>query len=110
MSRDDEFIDMEEEVHVSGEPSALVPDGVGETAQEPTAEEQGTAESSEGGGESLERYLREVSRWSLLSAEAERDLARRTAKGDAAALEDLINRNLRLVVYWAKRYRSSGLP
>jgi len=67
-------------------------------------------ESVEPAGESLERYLREVSQWSLLSAEAERDLARRTAKGDPSALEDLINRNLRLVVYWAKRYRSSGLP
>jgi len=67
-------------------------------------------ETEEPSGESLERYLREVSQWSLLSAEAERDLARRTSKGDPAALEDLINRNLRLVVYWAKRYRSSGLP
>ena len=69
------------------------------------------AEQSEAtGGESLERYLREVSRWDLLTPDAERQLARRTAKGDQAALEDLINRNLRLVVYWAKRYRSSGLP
>ncbi len=65
---------------------------------------------TESTGESLELYLREVSRWSLLSPEAERDLARRTAKGDPEAIEDLINRNLRLVVYWAKRYRASGLP
>ena len=80
---------------------------------EPTAvSEVGTetSENPEPRGESLERYLREVSRWSLLSAEAERDLARRTARGDARAIEDLINRNLRLVVYWAKRYRSAGLP
>src|SRR5262245_38770615 len=75
---------------------------------EPTNPE--AEQAAETGGESLERYLREVSRWSLLTAEAERDLARRAAKGDPAALEDLINRNLRLVVYWAKRYRSSGLP
>ncbi len=68
------------------------------------------AERSEPGSESLELYLREVSRWSLLSPEGERDLARRTAKGDPKAIEDLVNRNLRLVVYWAKRYRSSGLP
>lgn len=65
---------------------------------------------SDTGGESLEQYLREVSRWSLLTAEAERSLARRIAKGDSSALDDLINRNLRLVVYWAKRYRSSGMP
>ncbi len=67
-------------------------------------------EEPEPGGESLELYLREVSQWSLLSPEAERELARRTAKGDPKAIEDLIKRNLRLVVYWAKRYRSSGLP
>ncbi len=67
-------------------------------------------QSETAGGESLERYLREVSRWDLLTPEAERQLARRIAKGDPAALEDLVNRNLRLVVYWAKRYRSSGLP
>ena len=68
------------------------------------------AEETETGGESLERYLREVSRWSLLTPEAERELAQKTCKGDPRALEDLVNRNLRLVVYWAKRYRSSGLP
>jgi len=67
-------------------------------------------ESSEPTGESLELYLREVSRWALLSPEAERELAQRTAKGDPEAIEDLVNRNLRLVVYWAKRYRTSGLP
>jgi len=60
--------------------------------------------------ESLEQYLREISRWELLSPEAERALAKRTSKGDAVALEELIQRNLRLVIYWAKRYRSAGLP
>jgi len=64
----------------------------------------------ESGGESLEMYLREVSRWDLLTPDAERQLAKRTAKGDPRAIEDLVNRNLRLVVYWAKRYRAAGLP
>src|SRR5262245_11653653 len=41
------------------------------------------------GGESLERYLREVSQWSLLTADAERELARRIAKGDTDALDEL---------------------
>ncbi len=61
-------------------------------------------------GESLEQYLREISQWELLSPQAERDLAKKTAKGDPAALEELVLRNLRLVIYWAKRYRSAGLP
>ncbi len=60
-------------------------------------------------GESLEQYLREISRWDLLSAEAERSLARKIARGDNEALDELILRNLRLVIYWAKRYRSTGL-
>ena len=78
-------------------------------AGRPTAQGE-TLETVETGGESLERYLREVSRWDLLTADAEKMLARRIAKGDPEALEDLVNSNLRLVIYWAKRYRSSGLP
>lgn len=61
-------------------------------------------------GESLEQYLREISSWELLSPQAERDLAKKTSKGDPEALEELVLRNLRLVIYWAKRYRSAGLP
>jgi RNA polymerase primary sigma factor len=61
-------------------------------------------------GESLEQYLREISRWQLLTPEGERAIAKKTAKGDPKALEELIQRNLRLVIYWAKRYRSAGLP
>lgn len=60
--------------------------------------------------ESLEQYLREISRWDLLTPEAERALARRISKGDNVALDELIQRNLRLVIYWAKRYRTAGLP
>jgi len=51
-----------------------------------------------------------VSRFELLSAPAERALAHRTARGDPAAQEEMISRNLRLVIYWAKRYRTSGMP
>jgi RNA polymerase primary sigma factor len=71
---------------------------------------EGSESVAGGGGESLERYLREVANWDLLSADGERALARRTVKGDPEALEEMVNRNLRLVVYWAKRYRGSGLP
>ncbi|HET6372322.1 MAG TPA: sigma-70 family RNA polymerase sigma factor, partial [Candidatus Polarisedimenticolia bacterium] len=85
------------------------PDGT-DIAEGETATVKLEPGAPEPGGESLELYLREVSKWSLLSPEAERELARRTAKGDPAAIEDLVNRNLRLVVYWAKRYRASGLP
>ncbi len=90
-------------------PEDLVQDIPASPEVEPSSRRE-AAEETETGGESLERYLREVSRWSLLTPEAERELAQKTCKGDPRALEDLVNRNLRLVVYWAKRYRSSGLP
>ena len=73
---------------------------------EPTAKAEPVAETAE----SLEQYLREISRWSLLTPEGERAIAKKTSKGDQKALEELIQRNLRLVIYWAKRYRSAGLP
>jgi RNA polymerase sigma factor (sigma-70 family) len=61
-------------------------------------------------GEGLGRYLHEVSNWSLLSAEGEQVLGRQIAEGDPSALRELVERNLRLVVYWARRYCHAGLP
>jgi RNA polymerase primary sigma factor len=84
-----------------------------EAAPAGSAAEETAAPAADGGtetGESLEQYLREISRWQLLTPEGERAIAKKTAKGDPRALEELIQRNLRLVIYWAKRYRSAGLP
>lgn len=57
-----------------------------------------------------EVYLRQIERIPLLTPERERELARRLIRNDdAAAREDLINANLRLVVSIAKRYMRPGL-
>ena len=45
-----------------------------------------------------------------LTPEEERALLARMSAGDPAAREALITHNLRLVVYLAKKYESSGLP
>ena len=45
-----------------------------------------------------------------LTPEQEKVLLSRMAAGDAAARDDLITHNLRLVVYLAKKYESSGVP
>ena len=45
-----------------------------------------------------------------LTPEQEKDLLARMAAGDAAARDELITHNLRLVVYLAKKYESSGVP
>ena len=60
--------------------------------------------------ELLPSYLARIARGELLSAEEEIDLSRRARAGDVAAQKELIERDLRLVVSAAKRYRGMGLP
>lgn len=54
-------------------------------------------------------YLDEINRYPLLSAEEERDLARRIDNGDSLAKNKMIESNLRLVVNIAKQYSNCGL-
>jgi RNA polymerase primary sigma factor len=58
---------------------------------------------------SLDRYLNEIGKVDLLSADEEVELARRIKKGDQQALETLTKANLRFVVSVAKQYQSQGL-
>jgi RNA polymerase primary sigma factor len=60
--------------------------------------------------ELLVGHLRRLGRGTLLTPEEEMDLGRRARAGDARARALLIERNLRLVVSVAKRYRGLGLP
>jgi RNA polymerase primary sigma factor len=61
------------------------------------------------GVDALELFLDEVSRFPLLSAGEEIELAKRLERGDKGAKDRMINSNLRLVVSIARRYRSSQL-
>lgn len=58
---------------------------------------------------SFERYLQEIGREELLTAEEEVELARKIKNGDNKALEKLTKANLRFVVSVAKQYRNHGL-
>lgn len=58
---------------------------------------------------SLDKYLHEIGKVELISAEEEVELARRIKKGDTVALEKLISANLRFVVSVAKQYQNQGL-
>ncbi len=59
--------------------------------------------------ESLEKYLREISRVDLITVDEEVLLARRIRNGDQNALDKLIGANLRFVVSVAKQYQNQGL-
>ena len=63
-----------------------------------------------GAPELLAGYLERAGRRRLLTPEEEAALGRRARAGDVAAQKELIERNLRLVVSAAKRYRGMGLP
>ena len=59
--------------------------------------------------EALEKYLSEIGKEELLSADEEVELAQRIRKGDKKALEKLTKSNLRFVVSVAKQYQNQGL-
>jgi RNA polymerase primary sigma factor len=58
---------------------------------------------------SLDKYLQEIGRVDLISADEEVELARRIRNGDRAALERLTKANLRFVVSVSKQYQNQGL-
>jgi RNA polymerase primary sigma factor len=59
---------------------------------------------------SLARYLGQIARGRLLTHEEEIDLGRGARAGDETARSELIEKNLRLVIPVAKKYRGMGLP
>lgn len=59
--------------------------------------------------QSLDKYLQEIGKVDLITAEMEVELAKRIKQGDAIALEKLTKANLRFVVSVAKQYQNNGL-
>jgi RNA polymerase primary sigma factor len=59
--------------------------------------------------QSLEKYLQEIGKVELVTAEEEVQLAERIRQGDQRALDRLTRANLRFVVSVAKQYQNQGL-
>jgi RNA polymerase primary sigma factor len=58
---------------------------------------------------SLDKYLQEIGKVDLITADEEVSLAQRIRQGDRAALEKLTKANLRFVVSVSKQYQNQGL-
>jgi RNA polymerase primary sigma factor len=59
--------------------------------------------------QSLDKYLQDIGKEELITAEEEVELARKIKQGDQLALEKLTRANLRFVVSVAKQYQNQGL-
>ena len=71
-----------------------------------TSSKRIAASSDEG---SLDQYLREISRYPLITQDEEVALARRIRERDEEALDKLVRSNLRFVVSVAKKYQNQGV-
>ena len=58
---------------------------------------------------SLDKYLADIAREDMVTAEEEVILAQRIKAGDEVALERLVRANLRFVVSVAKQYQNQGI-
>ena len=59
--------------------------------------------------ESFHKYLQEIGKMDVVSADMEVELSRKIKNGDMIALEKLTKANLRFVVSVAKQYQNHGL-
>jgi RNA polymerase primary sigma factor len=94
----------------SGDPQLeLVPENGGapaEAAEEEPRDEPGAAETAD----PLKLYVRQIGDGRLLTAQEERELARRKDEGDEEAKRRLIESNLRLVMSITRNYTKAGVP
>ena len=67
---------------------------------------RGSSVSDEG---SLDQYLREISKYPLITQDEEVRLAQRIRTGEEEALDKLVRSNLRFVVSVAKKYQNQGV-
>ncbi len=75
-----------------------------ELKEESDKEKEEIKITAEGGLDPVQMYLKEIGRVSFLTADEEKELAKKIEKGDEEAKKSLARANLRLVVSIAKKY------
>jgi len=89
---------------------AEVVDESNEVEEEEEDEKEDTHDYDTHSVDAIKLYLKDIQKTTLLTADQEKELARRIDQGDLAARNKMIESNLRLVVKIAKRYMNRGLP
>ena len=102
---DDQITTIEESLEQSGIP---VRDDCGRPSDDQT--KVSVSSMAELTADTTRLFLDEIGRYPLLTADEEIELAKLVEAGDVAAKERMINSNLRLVVFMAKRYQGYDLP
>ena len=77
---------------------------LGSGKEEELLAQKNSYKRNDSGYDSIQMYLREIGQYPLLTAQEERDLAKRIIDGDEEARNLLARANLRLVVSIAKKY------
>lgn len=80
-----------------------------EQANRLTADLIGDVEQQDLNDDTIQNYIRDVSRYPVLTKDQEVDLAKRIESGDQAAKRELTYANLKLVVHNAKKYMGRNL-
>jgi len=93
-----------------GEPGLSDSEDSAETGGSAKNTRQAASEEGSYAADAIKLYLKDIQKTSLLTAEQERELARKISTGDMQARNRMIESNLRLVVKIAKRYMNRGLP
>ncbi|GAM11367.1 RNA polymerase sigma factor SigA [Geobacter sp. OR-1] len=116
MDRDDLIKEIDDdsntppEIFLEAEPDSLEFEAEEAEDTEEAEEEEIKVPEVEHFDDAIKLYLREIQKTKLLTADDEKELAAKIAKGDKAARDRMIESNLRLVVKIAKRYINRGLP
>jgi RNA polymerase primary sigma factor len=91
-------------------PDAVIRTSLDQRLPAPVGAVSDEFEEADSSTDSLELFLTDIGKVSLLTAAQEVELAKRIERGDHGAKQEMVEANLRLVVSIAKRYRNQGLP